>query len=110
MTPARFARGYLAFLEDPHARGAERIVDPARLDAYQRVLGWLGSQEEMTDERFMRILASRAQASPEPEVRWVCADVLGMWKLPGPRAAYAGRWADGEGLDKAQGLPWAPNG
>ena len=107
VTPARFARGYLRFLEDGHRRGSETTVDPARMSAFRTVLGWLASQERLDETRFRAILTQRSSASNDSEIRWVCAHILQLWRLQPLRRAYGQTWADAEpGDTRNSDAPW----
>ena len=106
MTPDRFARGYLAFLEDAHRRGAEQILLSGRLDAYRLVLGWFGEQDGMPEERFTRLLTDRATTATNEHVRWICGQLAILWRMKQLRSVYAGRWADGADAGFASDAPW----
>ncbi len=69
---------------------------PERHEVHGRVLGWLAAHP-LPRRDFVRLLADRAERSPDPEVRDLCASLLEKWRDDRERErllALAKRWPE----------------
>jgi len=75
---AAFCRGYLCELVFRMVSQRSYPATPERHDACERVLYWLAAHP-LPRREFERLLAHRAERSPDEEVRSLCADLLRCW-------------------------------